>query len=235
MGMEKFYLHQFFDLGEYALAEVFKDCQYPWQALAQIETFLSTCELGKIECPIPEGVTLINPEKISIGKGTTIEPGAFIRGPCVIGKNCQIRHGAYIRGFVLTGDDCVIGHCTEIKSSILLDGVCAAHFNYVGDSVLGSRVNLGAGVKLANLRLDSQEVQIFDGSSKFSTNLKKLGAILGDDVNIGCNAVLNPATIMGRGALCYPCLAIGGVVPPHSKVRSTKQTVVQDHVDRSCF
>ncbi|MDN3506076.1 MAG: UDP-N-acetylglucosamine diphosphorylase [Simkaniaceae bacterium] len=233
--MEKFYLNQFFDLDGYALKELFKDCRFPWEALARIESFLEKAQLGMIQCPIPEGVTLVNPEKISIGKGTVVEPGAFIRGPCIIGENCQIRHGAYIRGNVITGSDCIIGHATELKSSILLDGACCAHFNYVGDSFLGNRVNLGAGVKLANLRLDNQLIQISDGAEKIPTNLKKLGAILGDGVQIGCNAVLNPATVMGREALCYPCLAIGGVIPPHAKVRSTKQTVVQDHVDRSCF
>jgi NDP-sugar pyrophosphorylase family protein len=233
--MEKFYLSEFFDLAETSLEELFANCQFPWEVLAKLPMFLEKASLGKILCPIPEGVTLVNPEKISIGKGTVVEPGAFIQGPCLIGDHCQIRHGAYIRGGVVTGDHVVIGHGTEIKSSILLNRASCAHFNYVGDSLLGNGVNLGAGVVLANLRLDHQAVRIVDGEEKIPTELKKLGAILGDGVQIGCNSVTNPGTILGKGVFCPPCQSIGGVVPSHAKLRSTHKLMVQDHVDRSCF
>ncbi|NGX47215.1 MAG: Bifunctional protein GlmU [Chlamydiae bacterium] len=235
MDMEKFLLDQFFNLKDFALAQVFEECQYAWCALARLEEFFAHVELGKIECEIPKGAVLVDPEKISIGKGTIVEPGAFIRGPCVIGENCEVRHGAYIRGFVLAGNGCIIGNSTEVKSSILLDGVCIAHFNYVGDSILGNRVNLGAGVKLANLRLDNQTIQISDAGQKISTNLKKLGAIIGDDAQFGCNAVTNPGTVVGKGVFCHPCMTIGGYIPPNAKVRSTQKMVIQDYVDRSCF
>lgn len=233
--MEKFLIDNFFDLSQFPHQQVFASCNYAWEALAQLNQYLENQVLGKIECTIPEGVFLVNPEKISIGKGTIIEPGAFIKGPCIIGQDCEIRHGAYIRGGVLTGDRCLIGHSTEIKTSILLGDVCAAHFNYVGDSILGNRVNLGAGVKLANLRLDHQNIQIDDLGQKVSTNLKKMGAILGDGVQFGCNAVTNPGTVFGKGAFCYPCVTVSGYISPQSKVRSTQKTVIQDYVDRSCF
>lgn len=235
MGMEKFLIDKFFSLTNFNNRGLFVDCQYVWQPLAKLEGFFKEKLAGKIEYEVPEGVTLIHPETIQIGKGTIIEPGAYICGPCVIGEDCQIRHGAYIRGFVITGSRCVIGNSTEIKNSILLDDVCAAHFNYIGDSILGNRVNLGAGVKLANLRLDHTEILVSDGEKKVQTHLKKLGAILGDDVQLGCNAVTNPGTIIGKHARCFPCLAIGGYIPPRAKIRSTQKMVVEDHVNRSCF
>lgn len=206
--MKKFLVDAIFNLDSFEHAKIFKGCTYAWEALARLAQFFEDQELGKIECPVPDGVTLVNPEQISIGKGTVIEPGAFIRGPCVIGRDCEIRHGAYIRGSVLAGNRCVIGHATEVKGSILLDDVSAGHFNYIGDSILGNRVNLGAGVKLANLRLDHNSVQV----EKISTGLKKLGAILGDDTQLGCNAVTNPGTVTDKGVLCYPCAVLSGYV-----------------------
>lgn len=233
--MKKFLIDTIFNLTQYAYTEAFKGCTYAWEALGKLNQFLEDQELGKIECPVPEGVILVNPQLISIGKGTIIEPGAFIRGPCLIGRDCEIRHGAYIRGSVLIGNRCLVGHDTELKSSIFLDDVHAAHFNYVGDSILGNRVNLGAGVKLANLRLDSGIVQVVDNGQKISTHLKKMGAILGDDTQLGCNAVTNPGTVTGKGVFCYPCTVVSGYIPPQAKVKSNQKMVLQDYVDRSNF
>lgn len=229
--MEKFLLNAFFDIENFDFQEAFEGCTYAWDALGKLDQFLERADLGQINCPIPEGAYLVHPELIAIGEGTVIEPGAFIRGPCMIGKGCEVRHGAYIRGDVLIGDGCVIGHDTEVKRSILLDEVCVAHFNYVGDSILGNRVNLGAGVKLANLRLDQSTIQI----EGLSTNLKKLGAIVGDGSQFGCNAVANPGTVMGPGAFCHPCAVIRGYIPPKAAVKSTQKMVIQEYVDRSCF
>jgi len=233
--MEKFLIDHYFDLQHYPHSQLFADCTYVWEPLAQLEIFFSTVKLGRIECPIPAGVHLIHPEKISIGKGTILEPGAFIQGPCIIGQNCEVRHGAYIRGYVVAGDYCLIGHASELKNSILLNQVCAAHFNYVGDSILGNRVNLGAGVKLANLRLDHQTVQIAVQKQKVPTNLKKMGAILGDGTQLGCNAVTNPGTVMGKEVFCHPCVTVNGYVPEMAQVKSTHKTVIQEYVDRCCF
>ena len=233
--MKNFLLETFFDLSNFLSKEAFEGCQYAWEPLTSLESFFKRAKLGQIQCSIPEGVILVNQELISIGEGTLVEPGAFIQGPCIIGRECEVRHGAYIRGQVLTGDRCILGHTSELKHSILLDAVCAAHFNYIGDSILGNNVNLGAGVKLANLRLDLQDIQIDFQGKKVSTQLKKLGSIIGDGVQIGCNAVANPGTIIGKEAICHPCIAVRGVVPPRATVKSTHNVMVQDYVDRSCF
>ncbi|HEX4839621.1 MAG TPA: UDP-N-acetylglucosamine diphosphorylase [Rhabdochlamydiaceae bacterium] len=203
----------FFSLEAYFHRELFEGTGYVWEALHRLTSYLQEQELGKIEAKVPVGAHLINPELISIGEGTIIEPGAYIEGPAIIGPFNQIRHGAYIRGGVVTGEKCVIGHATEIKHSILLDRANAAHFNYVGDSILGNDVNLGAGVKLANFRLDHKEVFVLIQGQKIPTGLKKMGAILGDGAQLGCNAVANPGTLICPKAFCYPCVNIKGVVP----------------------
>jgi NDP-sugar pyrophosphorylase family protein len=168
--------------------------------------------LGKLHSKHQECAYLVNPELISIGEGTIVEPGAYIRGPCIIGRNCHIRHAAYIRGNVLVGDRCVVGHATELKSCILLNHARAAHFAFVGDSILGNDVNLGAGVKCANLRLDETPVTVRFHNESISTGLRKLGSIIGDGCQIGCNTVLNPGTLLGKHAKCYPCINVSGVV-----------------------
>lgn len=218
---------QFFNLEEYSHVSLFEECQYPWQALEQLKNYLTSSKLGIIEIDVPSTVYLVRPELISIGIGTVIEPGAYIEGPCIIGKNCVIRHGAYIRGDVVTGDSCVIGHDTEIKHSILLNSTSAAHFNYVGNSVLGNRVNLGAGVKCANLRLDHQPIHILINHEKINTGLHKLGAIVGDGAQVGCNCVINPGTILGRHSFCFPCLNVYGFVPENSKVKPAMKNIVE--------
>lgn len=143
-------------------------------------------------------------EKIAIGKGVLVEPGALIKAPAIIGDSSEIRHGAYLRGYCLTGTGCVIGHTTEVKNSIFLNNAKAGHFAYLGDSILGNNVNLGAGTKLANLRLIRGEIAIRTKSGPVLTGLEKLGAILGDDVQTGCNSVTNPGTIMGKKSLLLP-------------------------------
>lgn len=206
--MSAFSVDDFFDLSQFAHADLFNGCTHVWQALGKIKDYLASQSLGKIEANNQEFAFLVNPELISIGEGSVIEPGAYIKGPCIIGKNCHIRHGAYIRGDVIVGDNCVIGHTTEIKNSIMINHANAAHFAYVGDSILGSFVNLGAGVKCANLRLDGQEVIV----ERISTGMRKFGAIIGDHSQIGCNTVLNPGSVLGKRVHCFPCLNFGGVV-----------------------
>ncbi len=228
--MKHYLIKELFEISQYSHKELFTDCEYAWDALVRLKRYLESFK-GSIDCPIPEGVHLAYPEKISIGEGTVVEPGAFIKGPCVIGKNCEVRHGAYIRGDVITGDRCVIGHSTEIKNSIFLNDVSAGHFNYVGDSVLGSKVNLGAGVKLANLRLDQGEVVV----AGIRTQLFKLGAIIGDGAQIGCNTVTNPGTVIGKESLCRANLTISGYIPPKSRVKTNQKTVVQTYANRSCI
>jgi NDP-sugar pyrophosphorylase family protein len=209
----------FFHLEQFAHRNLFDGCVFVWEALERLSAYIKAQKLGKIEVDIPSSVHLINPETISIGSGTVIEPGAYIQGPCIIGNNCQIRHGAYIRGDVIAGEACVIGHNTEIKHSILLDRASAAHFNYVGDSILGNGVNLGAGVKCANLRLDHSPISIVFEGKTYKTGLKKLGAIIGDGSQLGCNSVTNPGLLMGRQSLAYPCINVHGYIPERGRAK----------------
>jgi NDP-sugar pyrophosphorylase family protein len=229
--MHELTTNYYFSLEEFPYKELFEGSHFVWEALAKLSLFLEEQPLGKIEGKVSAGAHLVNPELITIGKGTVVEPGAFIRGPCIIGKDCEIRHGAYIRGNVVTGNDCVIGHATEIKRSILLNHVCAGHFNYVGDSILGNRANLGAGVKCANLRLDHNTISILFQGEKFQTHLNKFGAVIGDDAQLGCNCVTNPGTLIGKETFCHPCINVCGVIPPFSKVKSAHKVVIQEHVD----
>ncbi len=207
-----------------ASSPVFQGISLVWDALKHLPTFLKTLELGKIEIRLPDSVFLENPELIFIGEGAIIEPGSYIRGPAYIGNNCEIRQGAYLRGNVFLEEGVVVGHCTEVKNSILLKGAHAAHFNYVGDSILGEMSNLGAGVKCANFRLDQGEVGVWIDEKKVMTGLRKLGVILGDRSQIGCNSVTSPGTLIGQDVVCYPCMHIQGSIASGSS-RKLKQEV----------
>jgi UDP-N-acetylglucosamine diphosphorylase / glucose-1-phosphate thymidylyltransferase / UDP-N-acetylgalactosamine diphosphorylase / glucosamine-1-phosphate N-acetyltransferase / galactosamine-1-phosphate N-acetyltransferase len=218
---------QFFSLEEYSHLSLFEGCEYPWQALEHLESYLKSLKLGNIEVEVPPSAYLIHPESISIGMGTIIEPGAYIEGPCIIGRDCTVRHGAYIRTNVVVGDSCVIGHDTEVKHSIFFNSASAAHFNYVGDSILGHRVNLGAGVKCANLRLDHQTIHVILPHERINTGLHKLGAIVGDGAQVGCNCVINPGTILGRHSFCFPCLNVYGFIPENGKVKPAMKNIVE--------
>ena len=225
--MKEFSSEAFFDLSSFQHSALFKNLTFVWVALTLIENYLSSLRLGNIEIMVPEGAYLIDKHLITIGKGSIIEPGAYLKGPCVIGKNCVIRHGAYVRGNVVTGDHCVIGHDTEIKNSILLNHAHAAHFAYVGDSILGNNVNLGAGTKCANLKFDKQSIKIQFQNTIIDSGLRKFGAIFGDNVQTGCNSVTNPGTILGKGTLCSPSTNIKGVIPAHSFVKSNTKLIIE--------
>ena len=153
-------------------------------------------------------------DKILIGSGTIVESGVFIKGPVVIGSDTEIRQGAYVRGDCLVGNKCVVGHTTEVKGSILLDGAKAGHFAYIGDSILGNDVNLGAGTKLANLKMVPGQILIKAGNKRIKTGRRKLGAILGDRTQTGCNAVTSPGTLTGPDTIIYAGIcAPGGYYP----------------------
>jgi len=159
-------------------------------------------------------------EAISLGSGVLIESGAMIKSPTVIGACSEVRQGAYIRGYCLAGTGCVLGHVSEIKHAIFLDHAKAGHFAYVGDSILGNRVNLGAGTKLANLRFRAGQVKIKSPQGNIDSGLRKLGAILGDDVQTGCNSVTNPGTILGRKSLVLPNTTVSSGVHHSDTVMS---------------
>lgn len=231
----------FFDLSDLPFAELFADNQYVWQALVRIKPYLQATIGGRghdIRGEISPGAHL-GPGDIVIGPGTVVEPGAYIAGPALIGANCQIRTGAYVRGQSIIGDGCTIGNSSEIKNSILLPDAHAPHFNYVGDSILGRGVNLGAGTKLSNLAVLSVKDPVtgqrpsihlnIDGVH-YDTGLAKLGAILGDGVQTGCNSVLNPGVLIGPRTLIYAGISLPkGYYPPDSiiKLRQTLETVVR--------
>ena len=166
-------------------------------------------------------------EPVFIGEGTMVEDGAMIKGPAIIGRNCQIRHNAYIREDVIIGDNCVIGNACEFKNALLFNDCQVPHFNYVGDSILGHKAHLGAGVILSNFKSLKGHVSVQHDGKKLDTGLRKFGALLGDGADIGCNSVLNPGSIIGRGSVIYPCTNWRGVLPPDSiaKNRSAVEVV----------
>ncbi|MDY6826074.1 MAG: glucose-1-phosphate thymidylyltransferase [Bacillota bacterium] len=165
-------------------------------------------------------------ESIYIGRGTVVEPGALIKGPAFVGDHTEIRQGAYIRGRVIVGDSCVVGHATEMKSSLMLGESKAGHFAYIGDSILG-RVNLGAGTKLANLKMTDTPVVLNIDGKTYKTGLRKFGAVLADGVETGCNSVTSPGTLLGKGCLLYPNGTARGYYPPGMiiKIRQTQQLI----------
>lgn len=161
-------------------------------------------------------------DTIALGKGTIVEPGALIKGPTIIGDHVELRQGAYIRGTVIVGNQCVVGHTTEIKNSVMLYGSKAGHFAYIGDSILGE-VNLGAGTKCANLKVISSTVTLEVEGTRYDTGLRKMGAIMGDRVDLGCNSVTNPGTLLSKGVVSYPNTTLSGYYPPLSIVKHRQE------------
>ena len=182
---------------------------------------LQVLEKGKIieDCAVIMAGACLFDDHIILGSGTVVEPGALIKGPTVIGNNTEVRHGAYVRGTCLIGNNCVVGHATEMKNSIMLDGAKAGHFAYVGDSILGNAANLGAGTKLANLKMIPGTIAIrYDGKT-YDTGRRKLGAILGDNTATGCNSVTSPGTLMGPASIVYPAVtAPAGFYPKRARI-----------------
>ena len=218
---------QLFDLSLYRHAKIFDSSDFLWEILSRIPEYLKTYKTYKIEIDVPASSFLVHPEWIAIGKGSVVEPGAYIKGPCIIGENCVVRHGAYIRGNFICGDNCVIGHDTEIKNSLMLNDAHAAHFAYVGDSILGNGVNLGAGTKCANLKLNGGPIQILFDGEFISTGLRKMGAIIGDGCQLGCNSVTNPGTVLGKNVFCYPCTNFGGYIEENSLVKPDTKNIIK--------
>lgn len=213
--MQNLTLPKLFSLEECPFSELFDACVYPWEAIGLIDLFFKNFSDYKIDPSFVESdIFLVNREKIYIGKNVVIKPGAYIEGPVFIGDGSVIGPSAYIRPGSLIGCKVTIGHSSEVKHSIVLNGAKLPHFNYVGDSFIGCNVNLGAGVKCANMRIDQQTVFIQDGKNRFDTKMKKLGAIIGDGAQLGCNCVSNPGAIVGKGALIAALCSISGYVAP---------------------
>jgi NDP-sugar pyrophosphorylase family protein len=213
-----------FDLSQTEHAAIFDGCKFTWDALKKIESYIAA-NLKPALFNRSEGKAFIG-EKIFIGEGTIVEYGAMIKGPAIIGKNCQIRHNAYIRENVIIGNGCVVGNSSELKNSLLFNGAQVPHFNYVGDSILGYKAHLGAGVKISNYKLFPGNIEVVVDGVPFDTGLRKFGALLGDGVEIGCNAVLNPGSIIGRGAVIYPNVFWRGILPDNTIVKNKAEIKV---------
>lgn len=200
-----------FDLNETIASEVFNGCEYPWEVLPKIKSFIIT--LGAALSPDEYTHTA---QDVWISKTAVVYPSAYINGPCIIGHNSEVRHCAFIRGSAVVGEHAVVGNSTELKNVILFNGVQVPHYNYVGDSILGFKAHMGAGSITSNVKSDKSNVCVRFIDQKIATNMKKFGAMLGDNVEVGCNSVLNPGTIVGRNSTIYPVSMVRGFVPGNS-------------------
>lgn len=183
---------------------------HPWQALNGIRELILQLGPG-----LGEEYTEVSPA-VWVHKTAVVAPTAFLGAPCIIGANTEIRHCAFIRGSALVGENCVVGNSVELKNVILFDDVQVPHYNYVGDSILGYKSHMGAGSVTSNVKSDKTPVVVKNGSEQMETGLKKFGAMLGDFVEVGCNSVLNPGTVIGRNSNVYPTSCVRGVVPENS-------------------
>ena len=213
-----------FDLKQTEHAAIFADCKFAWEALKKIEGYIKA-NLKPVLSNTCDGVAFIG-DDVSIGEGTLVEDGAMIKGPAIIGRNCQIRHNAYIRENVIIGDNCVVGNSTELKNSLLFNNAAAPHFNYVGDSILGHKAHLGAGVKISNFKLFPGNITVEIDGKPFDTGLRKFGALLGDGAEVGCNAVLNPGSIIGRGGVVYPNVFWRSILPANHIAKNKAEVEV---------
>ena len=216
-----------FDLSQTDHAALFDGCTHAWEALKKIKAYVEANVKPALHNRC-EGVAFIG-KQVFIGEGTVVEDGVMIKGPAIIGRNCQIRHNAYLREHVIVGDNCIVGNSTELKNAILFNHAVAPHFNYVGDSILGYQTHLGAGVILSNFKSFPGNITVELEGQPFDTGLRKFGALLGDGAEIGCNAVLNPGSIIGRGATVYPGANWRGILPANviAKNKAAIEVVVK--------
>ena len=210
---------ELFDLGHTLAAEYLSAYTHPWEALKGLKEFI--LRLGRT---LPEIYAEISPGVWVHGEAK-IAPTAYLGVPCIIGAGTEVRHGAFIRGSALVGEGCVVGNSAEIKNAVLFDGVQTPHYNYVGDSILGYKSHMGAGAVTSNVKSDKSPVVVRDGEGGTETGLKKLGAMLGDFVEVGCNSVLNPGTVVGRNTNIYPLSCVRGTIPPDSIYKAADNIV----------
>ena len=201
---------QLYDLNHSLAGSYLAGFDYPWQALKGIKDLILS--LGPT---LGEDYTEVSPT-VWIHKTATVAPTAYLGAPCIIGAGTEVRHCAYIRGSALVGENCVVGNSVELKNVILFDKVQVPHFNYVGDSILGYKSHMGAGAVTSNVKSDQTLVVVKNGEEKIETGLKKFGAMLGDFVEVGCNSVLNPGTVIGPHSNVYPTSCVRGMVPENS-------------------
>ena len=200
-----------FDYSKTIAKPLLESVDYPWEALPKIKDFI--IELGKTLDP---EIYEQRGENIWVAKSATVFPSAYLGGPLIICENAEVRHCAFIRGSAIVGKGAVVGNSTELKNSILFDGVQVPHYNYIGDSILGYKAHTGAGTITSNLKSDKSLVTVLCDDDKIETGVKKFGAMLGDHVEVGCNSVLNPGSVVGRNTNVYPLSFVRGYVPEKS-------------------
>ena len=213
-------INDLFDLTHTQAGEYLKQFTYPWEALAGIGDFI--LELG---ARLDREEYEERAEHVWVHKSAKVFPSAYLGAPCIIGPGAEVRHCAFIRGSALVGAGCVVGNSVELKNVILFDGVQTPHYNYVGDSILGYKSHMGAGSITSNVKSDKTEVVVKTAQGALPTGRKKVGAMLGDRVEVGCNSVLNPGTVIGRNSSIYPVSCVRGTVPENSIYKD------KDHIE----
>ena len=209
--MEQLQIQNLYDLTQTIAAPLFEGATYPWELLPKISAFI--IELGNRQ---PEDKYEKRGENVWIAKSATVFPTAYINGPCIIDEEAEVRHCAFIRGNAIVGKGAVVGNSTELKNVILFNKVQVPHYNYVGDSILGYKSHMGAGSITSNVKSDKTLVVVKSPYGNIETGLKKMGAMLGDNVEVGCNSVLNPGTVIGRCSNVYPTSMVRGFIEPDS-------------------
>lgn len=216
-------MEEILDLTHSIAADIFEGKTYPWEVLEDISAFI-----------VEKGKTLSSEafdspkEGVWIAKDAVVAPTAYIGTPCIIDHKAEVRHGAYIRGNAIVGKRCVVGNSVELKNVVLFDEVQVPHYNYVGDSILGYQSHMGAGSITSNVKSDRSHVSIKSGADVIDTGRKKVGAILGDQVEIGCNSVLNPGTVIGKNSVVYPLSSVRGVIPDHTIYKNEKNIMKKE-------
>lgn len=201
-------INDLYTLDETIAKDIFAGCIYPWEVLPKIKDFI--IELGN---SLPSDVYEKRGENVWIAKNAKVFESAYINGPCIIDEEAEVRHCAFVRGNAIVGKGCVVGNSTELKNVILFNKVQVPHYNYVGDSILGYKAHMGAGSITSNVKSDKTLVVVKASDEQIETGLKKFGAMLGDNVEVGCNSVLNPGTIIGKRSSVYPTSCVRGVIP----------------------
>lgn len=223
--MEEIEIKNLYNLKETIASKIFEGVTYPWEVLPKISNFI--IELGNT---LDENEYEKKTENVWIAKSAKIAPTAFIAGPAIIGKNAEIRHCAFIRGNAIVGENAVVGNSTELKNVILFNNVQVPHYNYVGDSILGYKSHMGAGSITSNVKSDKKLIVVKNETKKIETGLKKFGAMLGDNVEVGCGSVLNPGTVIGKNTNIYPLSSVRGVVKENSIYKNQNEIVEKKQI-----
>ena len=218
--MTEWRIEDLYDLKETIAVDIFDGLKFPWEVLPKIKDFI--IKLGET---LPEDRYERKGENIWIAKSAKVLPSAYIAGPCIIDEDAEVRHCAFIRGSAIVGKGCVVGNSTELKNVILFNKVQVPHYNYVGDSILGFKAHMGAGSITSNVKSDKTLVVVKSDGENIETGLKKFGAMLGDNVEVGCNSVLNPGTVVGRSTNIYPTSCVRGYIPANSIYKDSSNII----------